>query len=271
MKEILIAVIVLAAAGLLCGIILALASRFMAVKTDEKLKKLRECLPGVNCGACGYTGCDGYAKALSEGNAKTNLCVPGADTVAAKIAEVLGVQSEDVEEKTAFVHCNGNCDAAKDKAVYEGIKSCKAASLVYGGPEACNYGCIGFGDCASVCPENAICIEDGVARVNSSRCIGCGLCVKTCPKKIISLLSLGSKVAVMCSNKEKGAVVRAECTNGCIACHKCEKNCPTEAITVKDDLAVIDYGKCISCGKCAEVCPVKCIKKTDFSDSPTIN
>lgn len=264
-KSILIAVAIVAGIGLVCGLILALASHFMEVKEDEKKKALRECLPGVNCGACGFTGCDGYAEALANGKAPTNKCVPGADAVSKKISEVLGVEFEDVIEHVAFVHCNGNCEATKEKQTYEGIQSCAAAKLLFGGTGFCTYGCLGFGDCANACPNGAICIRDGVARVDTRKCIGCGLCVKTCPNHVIELFPDVEKTVIMCSNKEKGAVTRKKCTNGCIGCKKCETNCPSKAVTVINNLATIDYEKCDGCGLCAENCPVKCIKIADFS------
>lgn len=37
-------------------------------------------------GSCGYTGCDGYAKAVVEQGAKTNLCIPGATATSQAIA-----------------------------------------------------------------------------------------------------------------------------------------------------------------------------------------
>ena len=259
--DILIAIAVVTVVGIICGVVLALASHFMGVKADERVSTIRECLPGANCGACGYTGCDGYAKAIVEEGAKTNLCVPGATAVAEKVSAILGVEAEAVESRVAFVHCNGIPEAAKDKAVYEGVKSCKSECLIYGGSKACVYGCVGCGDCASVCPKRAICVEDGIARVNKKLCIGCGLCVKTCPKGIISLIPANAKVAVMCSNKEKGATVRKECTNGCIGCKKCELSCPKDAIHVENNLSKIDYEKCVGCGLCAKVCPVQCIIK----------
>ncbi len=258
-ENIIAAIGVTAGVGFVCGILLALAGRFMAVKDDERLCQLRECLPGANCGACGYTGCDAYAKALVSEEAKTNLCVPGATFVAEKVAAILGVEADSAENRTAFVHCGGTRDAAADKAVYEGVKSCKAASLLFGGQKACVYACLGFGDCAAVCPTRAIKVEDGVARISPALCIGCGLCERACPKHIISLLPRGSRVAVMCSNRESGATVRKECTNGCIACRKCEKICPTNAITIENNLSHIDREKCVRCGKCAAVCPVHCI------------
>ena len=248
------------AVGLVAAILLALASHFLFVPENETVKKVRECLPGVNCGACGYTGCDEYAKAVAEQGAKTNLCVPGADAVSEDISKIMGVAFEDVVEMAAFVRCNGNVNDTLEPNIYQGIPTCKAASMLYGGPNACKYSCLGCGDCAAICPVNAICVDDGVARVNRKICIGCGLCVETCPKGIIELAPQIAKVAVMCSSHDKGAVARKKCKNACIRCKKCELNCPHDAIKVVDNLATIDYSKCTGCGKCAEVCPTKCIK-----------
>ena len=78
--DILIATAVVAAIGLVCAIMLVLAAKFFAVPENKTFSDIRECLPGANCGACGYAGCDGYAKALSEDDSvKANLCIPGAD------------------------------------------------------------------------------------------------------------------------------------------------------------------------------------------------
>ena len=74
MDKILIPVLIVAGIGLLAGIILAVASAIMAVPKDEKAEAILEVLPGANCGACGFTGCDGYAKALLQPGTKTNLC-----------------------------------------------------------------------------------------------------------------------------------------------------------------------------------------------------
>ena len=265
MNDILIAVALVSGVGLFCGILLAVASKVMAVKVDERVVKLRDALPGANCGACGYTGCDGYAEALAKGEAKTNLCVPGADAVAKQVAAILGTEAEDVVEMVAFVNCNGHCDAAKKKYHYEGISSCSAAKMMNAGDGACDWGCLGYGDCADVCPEDAICVTDGVARVDVRKCIGCGLCARTCPNHLITLFPDVEKTVIMCSNHDKGAETRKACSNGCIACKKCENSCPSGAIKVVDNLATIDYDKCDGCGVCAGVCPVKCIKIADFS------
>ncbi len=261
-----IAVGIICGIGLLCALLLVIAAKFMSVKTDDRVAKVRECLPGANCGACGFTGCDGYAKALiEEPGTKTNLCVPGADAVSREISSVLGVDFEDVVEQVAFVHCNGDCSNTQKKHEYVGIQSCAAAKLYYGGDGTCTYGCLGYGDCAKVCPNQAICIENGIAHIDTRKCTGCGFCAKTCPNHVISVFPDVSDSVVTCSNKEKGAVARKKCKNACIGCKKCELNCPVHAVTVVDNLAQIDYSKCINCGKCAEVCPVHAIKRADFT------
>jgi len=264
--NILIALAVVASIGLLMGILLALVSRFFGVEESRKRKQIRECLPGINCGACGYKGCDDYAAALAEGNAPPNLCVPGAEDTAAALASVLGVEVEAPKDVVAFVHCNGNCEATSKKAVYEGISTCRAASMLYGGPDACRFGCLGYGDCASACPNHAICVKDGIAHVDTSRCLGCGLCVTKCPKRIISMVPQETRAVVMCSNRDKGAEARKVCKNACIGCKKCEKSCPSGAITVENNLARIDYDKCTGCGTCADVCPTGCLKSVFFPD-----
>ena len=67
MHLIIIAVVVVSVIGLISGLGLAVASKVMAVPVDEKAEEIQAALPGANCGACGFSGCSGYAAALSEG------------------------------------------------------------------------------------------------------------------------------------------------------------------------------------------------------------
>ena len=235
MHLIVIAVVIVSVIGLIAGLGLAVASKVMAVPVDEKAEEIQAALPGANCGACGFTGCDGYAKALLEPGTKTNLCVPGG-------AEAANIHNTDT------------------KLNYVGVKSCKMATQLFGGPKECVYGCIGFGDCVEVCPYDAIHICEGVARINPLACHACKMCVNTCPKGIIDLMPLHeAKAAVMCKNHDKGAQTRKECKAGCIGCMKCVKTCEYGAVTVENFCAKVDYDKCVGCGKCHEACPVKCI------------
>ena len=266
MTQILIAAGVLLGIGLLCGILLVLSDRFFHVEEDETFTKLRACLPGANCGACGYSGCDGYAKALAhDDSVATNLCIPGADAVAGQIAALLGKEAMDVVEMIAVAGCDGNCNVTATAYDYSGPASCAAVKLLYGSNGLCRYGCIGMGDCAAACPNGAICIRDGIARIDTRQCTGCGLCTRTCPQHLIRLMPDAAKVVVMCANKDKGAQTRKECSHGCIGCKKCEKACPAGAVTVAENLARIDYDKCVNCGRCADECPTGAIMKADLS------
>ena len=262
---ILIPVLLLIGVGVISAVILTLANTFFGVKEDETAAAIRECLPGANCGACGYSGCDGYAKALAEKKiSETNLCVPGGDDAAKEIADILGTAPADVVEKVAYVACNGTCGAAQKKYEYQGQKTCLAANMSYNGEKLCTYACLGYGDCAAVCPYNAITIDNGVARVDPRKCIGCGMCTRACPNSIIHLINDTSRVVVECSNHDKGAQTRKACSNGCIGCMKCQKTCPHGAITVVDNLATIDYSLCTGCGACVAACPVHCIHEGNF-------
>ena len=264
--DILIATLIVASIGLVCAFVLVLASKFFALPENKKFTEIRECLPGANCGACGYAGCDGYAKALAKNDStKTNLCTPGGDAAAQQIAAILGKESEGVIEKVAVIHCYGDCNHTSNKMDYIGITGCDAAKTMYGGERKCTFGCIGFGDCVKACPQHAICLQNGIAHINTRLCTGCGICTRTCPQHLITLMADEHNVLVTCSNKEKGAIVKAKCSNGCIGCKKCEKNCPSGAIKVEDNVAKIDYNLCTKCGLCAENCPVGCILVSDFN------
>ena len=275
--NILLAVLVMLGVALAAFILLAVLSHYFSVEENPLQKQVRELLPGINCGSCGYKGCDDYAAALAQGEAKPNLCVPGAQALADELSGLLGVSSEPFKDVVAFVACNGHSGATSRKADYEGVASCQAASMVFGGTNSCRFGCLGFGDCANACPNNAICMDDGIARVNTARCVGCGLCVSKCPKSLISMVSQYTTTVVMCHNHDKGAIARKACQNACIACKKCEKTCPHDAIKVIDNLAQIDYTKCTSCGACIRECPTGCLKSVVFPDltepvyAPTTN
>ena len=165
MLEILFPILLLLGIAIVCAVLLTVASVFFAVKEDETAVAIRDCLPGANCGACGYSGCDGYAKALADGvTDKTNLCVPGGDSTSKEIAAILGVEAADVVEQVAYVACNGTCDVVQRKYDYQGHKTCRTANMAYSGDKFCTFACLGYGDCAAVCPQNAITVENGVAR-----------------------------------------------------------------------------------------------------------
>ena len=258
LSAVLIAVLVVAGIGLLIGLILAVASIVMAVPKDEKAEAVLELLPGANCGACGYSGCAGYASALSKGQAKVGACPVGGEECTAALSELLGVSGETVK-KVAHIHCMGNCDNTSNKADFQGVNSCLSASRYGSGITACTFGCLGFGDCASACLSNAITVCNGVAVVDIDKCSGCGLCSDACPRKLITVAPVKEQAVVRCSNHDKGAVAKKACKAACIGCMKCTKVCNEGAITVSNFCASIDPQKCTGCGECVNNCPSKCI------------
>ena len=258
--EILIPIIIVGVIGVVAGAGLSIASIVMAVPVDEKAEAIREVLPGANCGACGYSGCDGYASALSSGQEqKTSLCAPGGSDTAHAVAEILGVTADTVVRQVAAVHCRGTKDNTSDKMEYHGASSCLAATQLFAGKGSCSYGCIGLGDCVQACEFGAIQVCGGVAVVNKELCTACTRCLDVCPKGLIHLVPAEEGAVVRCSNHDKGGQTRKDCTVGCIGCMRCVKVCEFDAIHVENFLAKVDSEKCTSCGKCVAECPQHCI------------
>ena len=253
--------------GILGGIGIALGAglgyfgKKFAVKEDPRVLAIRDALPGVNCAACGYTGCDGFANGVASGQAKVTGCPVGGEDLARALADIMGVKADKTVKLTAYVNCCGNGDVAKRNYLYEGIGDCNAISLMPGqGQKSCIYSCIGEGSCALGCPFGAIDMVNTIAVVNPEKCTACTLCVITCPKALIELVPKDSTIRVECHSNDIGKLVRQNCRVGCIGCGICVKNCPHDAIIAEKNLARIDYNKCTLCGICVEKCPTKVIK-----------
>ena len=258
--EIVVAFLALALLGTAFAVLLSLSYRVLAVKGDPKLELFLSILPGSNCGACGHAGCLGYAESLVKEGAEPTGCLAGGPAVAAKLAEAMGVAVNAQEELVAFVACRSGRKVARMKYDYVGVRNCQAASLLFGGDKYCEYGCIGLGSCVRVCPFDAIAVtEEGLSVVDSAKCRACRKCVKACPRKLIGMVPKSQTVLVACRNLDKGKRAKEVCPMACIACRLCERNCPADAITVTNNLAVIDSAKCTRCGICIEKCPQKSI------------
>ncbi|MBE6632716.1 MAG: Fe-S cluster domain-containing protein [Ruminococcaceae bacterium] len=260
MTVVLISVGIFAGLGILFGLVLALASRVFAVKTDPRVEQIIEALPGANCGGCGYSGCAGFAEAVVKGEAPANACRAGGEAAAKRIGEVMGIEVQALEPMRAEVLCSGGCGKAKEKCNYEGAHDCIAADRMYGGAKACPAGCMGLGTCVDICRYDALSVVDGVAKVDPKKCTGCGACAQVCPKHLIEMIPRRVKYSVVCHSPESAKETRQYCDAGCIGCKLCQKNCPNDAIRVTGALATIDYNKCTSCGICAQKCPRKIIR-----------
>lgn len=256
---ILAAVLALGGLGALFGVLLTMADKKFHVEEDWRIAQVQECLGGANCGACGYAGCSALAAAIVKGEAMPNACPPAGAQGAAKIAGIMGVEAVQSAHIVARVLCQGAHGVAKDRYIYDGLPSCRAASSMAGGPKMCAYACIGLEDCVRACAFEAVRIEDGLVRISENRCTACGKCVQTCPRGVIELLPIEQSVIVRCRNSDIGRAAREACIKACIGCKRCERECQYGAIHVQNGFARIDTEKCTRCGACAKTCPCGCI------------
>jgi Na+-translocating ferredoxin:NAD+ oxidoreductase RNF subunit RnfB len=248
--------------ALILGVLLGFFQKVFAVPVDEKVAKVRECLPGANCGGCGFPGCDGFAAAVAAGTAPVDGCAAGGAETAKNVGAVMGI-AVDAESKVSLLACQGSKECAAARGTYNGVHSCAAAHQAVNGTKMCSFGCIGFGDCVAVCQFDALSIgEDGLPHVDYSKCTGCGMCVKECPMHLFSKVPASRKGAVaLCSNRsENKPSIMKNCKAGCIKCGKCERGCPQKAIKLVNGIPEVDYSLCNSCGTCVEGCPTHVLK-----------
>ena len=257
-------VLILGGLGVVFGLGLMYCSKAFSVERDPKIDDVFALLAGINCGGCGYPGCDQFAEALVRGETTVDLCRPTFARKKEEINVILGTKSEDMEETVAAVLCCGGNDS-KDKFAYKGYGNCRSVQMLAQGSKICPVGCMGLKDCSVACNYHAVdvCTEKKYSVVNRNRCTSCGACVSACPKKLIVRIPKKAEYYVACNNHAAAKDLRSYCTVGCIGCGRCGKACKYDAIKTVDRLAVIDYKKCTNCGECFKVCPTKVIKKTD--------
>lgn len=69
--------------------LLGLAHTQLKIEKDPEVEEIEEALPGLDCGACGYPGCQQLAKNMVEEEVPADSCVPGGDEVAKKVEDIL--------------------------------------------------------------------------------------------------------------------------------------------------------------------------------------
>lgn len=258
------AILCLGGIGLVAAVALGFAAKKFAVEVDPRELAIMEVLPNANCGACGFPGCGGFAKALVAGEAEPNQCPPGGAEAAAKVANILGVEVAFTEPEVAVVMCQGDNARAQNRYRYLGLADCVAAQKLAGGPKICPGGCLGLGTCVRACPFGAIEITSaGLAVISREKCTGCRKCVASCPRQVIHMAPLKTSVHVLCNSHDKGAQVRKYCQVGCIGCHICQKTVP-EAYRIENFLAKVNYEAAAEAAAAVEKCPTHCIR--DFAD-----
>lgn len=255
------ATIFLGSLGCIAALLLGMAARRFAVTVDPRQIALREVLAGANCGACGYPGCDAYARALVTGTAKPDLCSPGGMETLSRIAAILGVTVTEHQPQVAVVRCQGDRQHALPKYAYQGLRDCRAAQKLALGPKLCPAGCLGLGSCVQRCPFDALTIDArGLAVVDRSRCIGCGLCVTICPRQVLVLAPTTEPIQVLCNSREVAAKIKSYCSLGCLGCRLCVHKAP-DCFVMDNSLARVRYGHSQSAAMTEAMahCPHRCI------------
>ncbi|MDR2663243.1 MAG: RnfABCDGE type electron transport complex subunit B [Treponema sp.] len=258
---ILITAVFAAILALVLGLALGFFQEIFKVPEDPLTGRLREALPGANCGGCGFPGCDGYAAAVAGGG-EVNRCTVGGNAVAEKLAEIMGVTASALTPMVPVCCCLGGADIAVKRGLYTGLETCRGAKLA-GGTKLCAWGCIGFGDCAGVCKFGALSMgKEGLPVINWSKCTGCKACVTECPQGVLRLIPKDREITLtLCSNRNPlRAAIRKTCRAGCIKCGICVKNCPEQCIVIDNGIPLVDYGKCTACGTCEQKCPTRVIR-----------
>jgi len=247
--------------GVALATLLAVANRRLYVYEDPRIDEVEEMLPHANCGACGTPGCRQFAEALVSGQTDPGKCTVNSADGNQVIADFLGVAVGEHEKQVARLACAGGNHVARTRARYEGLKSCRAASLVSGGGKACSWGCLGLADCEAVCEFDAITMDrHGLPVVDAEKCTACGDCVEVCPKHLFSLQPMSRQLWMACSNRQLGDDAELECEVACTACGRCVADAPEGLITLQRNLAVIDYSKNALAARIAiERCPTGAI------------
>ena len=208
------AILFMGGLGFTLAVALAAASRLFHVDEDPRLAAIKSALPGLNCGACGYAGCEGAAKALLAGRASVTVCAAGGMDVIEGLMRLTGKGDGIVELPVATVHCLGSARMTPIFQ-YQGPADCRAAAMLYGGWNGCERGCLGGGTCASVCPFHAIRPgADRLPRIDPDQCRGCGRCADACPRGVIRMETLS------------GRLLRLDRTTDCLA--PCRQKCPAQ-------------------------------------------
>ncbi|MCK4980464.1 MAG: RnfABCDGE type electron transport complex subunit B [Candidatus Delongbacteria bacterium] len=259
--------------GAILGAVLAYASKVFHVEVDPKVEKIMDILPQANCAACGYTGCSKYAEEVVENGVAVNLCTPGGQDVIDQIASIMGVEATTGKAMVAYVACNGSKENAKDRFEYYGPKSCSSAVFISGGHKACDYGCLGFGECVEACNFDAMYMDEetGLPVVIDEKCVGCGACVRACPKDVMKMMPKDSKVFIACNSKAKGKEVSDACKVGCIGCKICAlpKTTPSGAIKMEGDLPVINFDIADDLVAAKFKCPKSCFEDKGDAEKTT--
>lgn len=245
LSEIFISIGIVMGLGLLFSTILAISYKKLKVYEDPRIDRVEAMLPGANCGACSMPGCRAFAEVVVKGELQPSKCTVSSEEALDRIANYLGVEAGDAVKMVARILCAGGRDEAHNRADYKGgLSTCRGEAVVAGGPKDCNWGCLGLGDCATICDFDAIRMgEDALPHVDPSKCTACGDCVEICPKDLFQLMPIEHKLIVQCKSLLEGTAATDKCSVACNACGRCAADAAPGLIEIRNGLARINYGQ----------------------------
>ena len=154
------AIVCLTLLGLVLGLLLGIAAKYLKVESSPILDEVESLLPGSQCGQCGFPGCRPAAEALVEGNVAATICPPGGSALAEQLAALLGLDLD--------------LSAVKEPEL-----------LVARVSEATCTGCT---RCFKVCPTDAIVgAPKQIHAVVADACIAWKKCVDVCPTECLQM------------------------------------------------------------------------------------
>lgn len=230
-------------------------------RSDPLTESALAALPAWDCGLCGADDCRSFARAVSA-SATNARCRAGGAAVEKRLSVVLGREpyKRKSVKSVAVVACSGSADKIQPLFRYEGFKDCAAAARLYGGPRSCGSGCLGYGNCVSICPNQAISVTNGLAVVEPELCDGCGACVKSCPTGVIRMLPRRDSWYVACSSTADPEVKAESCSASCNACGVCARQSAGSEFSVRSNLAVPSGGATGNWSEIAADCPTGVIR-----------
>src|SRR5471030_3193844 len=86
------------AIGCVIGYLLGYAAIYFKVDKDPRVESIVALLPNGQCGQCGFPGCVQAASAMVRKEDPVSACTPGGAALAKRIAVLLDVPLDDVDD-----------------------------------------------------------------------------------------------------------------------------------------------------------------------------